>query len=179
MIDDTTELPEGTDTIITGASATAADAAQPGAGGTESATSAENSAAAKAAEALRAARETLRGETDGLRAQATEKFRAYAVQGKDRTTDALDNVVALVNDAADTVEEKLGPQYAGYARSAAGSISGVAETLRGKDVDELIEDAKEIVRNSPAIAIGTAAVLGFALARVLKANPTEGDTGAA
>jgi len=183
MIDENTTLPEGTDTIITGASAPSAEPIGDSFTTIPSEEDAvlEDSTAttgSKAGDAFRSARDTLKDETENLRAQASDKFRAYAAQGKDRTTDALDNVITLINDAANTVEEKLGPQYASYARSAAGSISGVADTLRSKDVEELVEDAKALIRSSPAIAIGTAAVLGFALARVLKASsPAEGSTG--
>src|SRR3546814_12812240 len=59
-------------------------------------------------------------------------------------------------------------------RRAADSVSGFADTLRTKDVDELLDDARAIVRKSPVIAIGTAAAIGFALVRLVKAGLAEG-----
>jgi ElaB/YqjD/DUF883 family membrane-anchored ribosome-binding protein len=68
------------------------------------------------------------------------------------------------------VDEKLGEQYGQYARSAADQISGLAESLRGKQVDDLLDDAREFVKKSPAVAVGIAAGVGFVLARLLKSG---------
>jgi ElaB/YqjD/DUF883 family membrane-anchored ribosome-binding protein len=169
MIDENGRLPEGTDTIIAGASAENDDeiAFSPIEDAVEE-PAAKPAGAAGAAFA--SARDTLLNETQGLRSQAGDTVRAYAIQGKDRTTDALDNIVKLVSGAADTIEERLGAQYAGYARSAADTVGNVADTLREKDVDDLVEDAKTFVKNSPGIAIGAAAAVGFVLARLVKAG---------
>ena len=40
--------------------------------------------------------------------------------------------------------------------------------MRGKSVDDLIDDTRDFVRKSPAIAIGIAAIAGFALIRLIK-----------
>ena len=75
-----------------------------------------------------------------------------------------------LNDAATQVDEKLGAQYGQYARSAATQVQGFADTVRNKDVDELLDDARAFVRASPAVAIGVAAALGFAVARLFQAG---------
>jgi ElaB/YqjD/DUF883 family membrane-anchored ribosome-binding protein len=49
-------------------------------------------------------------------------------------------------------------------------VSGVADTLKSKEVDELLEGARDFVRNKPAVAIGAAAALGFVLTRLIKAG---------
>ena len=104
--------------------------------------------------------------------QAGAKARDYAAQGKDRAVEALDGVASLVGDAAGQVSEKLGEQYGGYIQQAADAVSGLAGTLRDKDADELIDDARNAVRSSPAIAIAAAAAVGFLLARVVKSGLT-------
>lgn len=116
------------------------------------------------------AKQTLKDEASKLSAKATEKARGLADEGKARATGALDEFSKLMEDAAGTVDEKLGEQYGQYARSAAQAISGFSDNLRGKEVDDLIADASDFVRKSPAIAIGTAAALGFVLARIVKAG---------
>ena len=40
--------------------------------------------------------------------------------------------------------------------------------LPSKDPDELIDDTRNFVRNSPGIALAGAAVVGFVVARLLK-----------
>lgn len=105
-----------------------------------------------------------------LKSQASDTARDYADKGVGHATDALDQAARFLQDTARTVEEKLGPQYGKYGFSAAESVSGFAEQLRGKNVDELMEDARELVRKSPAIAIGAAVGVGFILARLAKAG---------
>lgn len=106
----------------------------------------------------------------GFKSQATDKARDYAGQGVGKATDALDEAARFLEDTARTIEEKLGPQYGRYGFSAAESVSGFAEQLRGKEVDELVDDVRDFVRKSPAVAIGAAVGLGFVLARLAKAG---------
>ena len=114
------------------------------------------------------ARQTLKDEAGKLTQTGIDKAKSYAVDGKDKAGGALDEFAKLMNDAAGSVDEKLGAQYGDYARSAANSLTGFAETLRNKDVDDLLADAKDLVKKSPAVAIGTAAAVGFVLARLVK-----------
>ena len=104
--------------------------------------------------------------------QAAERVRDYTAQGKDKAVETLDGVASLVGDAANQVSEKLGDQYGGYVQQAADAVSALAGTLRDKDADELIDDARNAVRSSPAIAIAAAAAVGFLLARVVKSGLT-------
>ena len=64
----------------------------------------------------------------------------------------------------------LGSDYGEYARRAAGSIENVANTIASKDPDELIDDTRNFVRNSPGIALAGAAVVGFVVARLVKSG---------
>lgn len=188
----TNNRPEGTDTIIDDGTTDAVEnegnatnrggqgAAAVGGGAAAGSGSASSGGSASggggAAEGLFAAfRQAAANGTAGLRDQAGEHARNYANQGKERASDALGNLAKLVSDAAATVEEKVGPEYAGYARRAAEAVNGAADGLRNKNVDELLEDAKGYVRSSPALAIGLAAALGFVVARVARAGT--GETG--
>jgi ElaB/YqjD/DUF883 family membrane-anchored ribosome-binding protein len=72
----------------------------------------------------------------------------------------------------------MGRYYAVYARRAAGAIENVANTIASKDPDELIEDTRSFVRNSPGIALAGAAVVGFVVARLVKSGlGSSGDQG--
>ncbi|ABD26662.1 hypothetical protein Saro_2224 [Novosphingobium aromaticivorans DSM 12444] len=99
--------------------------------------------------------------------QAKEKGAALAVEGKTRASDALSTLGKTISDNAATIDEKLGVQYGDYARTAARSIQETAAKLEAKDLNELGDDVKEFVRKSPGVAIGIAAVAGFAIARML------------
>jgi ElaB/YqjD/DUF883 family membrane-anchored ribosome-binding protein len=80
----------------------------------------------------------------------------------------LSNVSRLVGDTAAGLDERLGEEYGEYARRAASAIENTANSIASKNPDELIEDTRNFVRNSPGIAVAGAAIVGFALARLLK-----------
>ena len=119
---------------------------------------------------LRNAGRTLRGEASRLGSQAADRARGFAGENKDRATGALDELSRMMQSAAGDVDAKLGEQYGKYARSAAEGVQSFADTLRSKEVDDLLDDAQAFVKKSPAIAIGTAAMVGFVLARLIKSG---------
>jgi ElaB/YqjD/DUF883 family membrane-anchored ribosome-binding protein len=120
--------------------------------------------------AKKPAAEAIREEAAKLGSQAADRARSFAGEGKARASGAIGEFSKMMEDAAAQVDEKLGEQYGQYARSAAQSLGGFAQTLESKDVDELMEEARQFVRRSPTIAIGTAAALGFVFARIVKAG---------
>jgi hypothetical protein len=112
----------------------------------------------------------LREGREQLASQAGERARGFVTQGLERTAEALANVAKTVGETAPGIEDRLGPEYGDYARRAAGAIENVANTIAGKDPDELIEDTRNFVRNSPGIALAGAAVVGFVVARLVKSG---------
>lgn len=120
--------------------------------------------------AKRSASDTIREEAAKYADQAKEHILGFAGTGKERATSALDEVAEMMRTAAGDVDAKLGEQYGHYARTAADGIASFAESLRGKEVNELLDEATDFVKKSPAIAVGTAAALGFVLARVIKSG---------
>jgi ElaB/YqjD/DUF883 family membrane-anchored ribosome-binding protein len=160
----TAELPEGTDTVIEGAANSGAIETNPAVDdGDDSELTIEGAGRGNLSERLRTGREQLAG-------QAGEKARGFVTQGLERTSEALANVSKMVGDTADGIEERLGPEYGDYARKAAGAIENVANNIASKDPDELIEDTRNFVRNSPGIALAGAAVVGFVVARLVKSG---------
>lgn len=140
------DLPEGTDAVID----VPAEEAEKG--------------------AVTKAKERIKDEASNLKTQATQQAREYATQGKDKATGAIKDVSAAMDDAAKSVDERLGENYGEYARMAAGAVSSFAEKIEAKDVDDIVRDVENFVRRSPAIAIGIAAVAGFAIARLVKSG---------
>jgi hypothetical protein len=105
-----------------------------------------------------------------LASQAGDKARGLVTQGLERASEALANVSKMVGDTVPGIEERLGPEYGDYARRAASGIENVANSIASKDPDELIEDTRNFVRNSPGIALAGAAVVGFVVARLVKSG---------
>ena len=102
--------------------------------------------------------------------QAKGKAGELATDGKSKAAEALSALARAVSDTAPTVDEKLGARYGDYARSASRSLNEVSAKLETKSVEELGEDAREMVRKSPGLAVGLAAVGGFLLARLFRSN---------
>jgi len=115
-------------------------------------------------------RDALKGGTDKLRSSASNRAMGFVTQGIERSSDALSNVSALIGDTAASIDERLGSQYGDYARSAASAIERAAGSLANKEPDELVDDARSMIRKSPGIALAGAAILGFALVRVVKSG---------
>jgi ElaB/YqjD/DUF883 family membrane-anchored ribosome-binding protein len=151
----TADLPEGTDTVIEGASA--------------------SSAVPATTDSVRGLAGRFREGREQLSSQAGERTRGLVTQGLERTSEALANVSKMIGDTAEGIDERLGPEYGEYARRAAGSIENVANQIASKDPDELIEDTRNFVRNSPGIALAGAAVVGFVVARLLKTGLSGGE----
>lgn len=116
-------------------------------------------------------------EASKLRDQATDRARSAAVTGKQRASETIDGLAQTVHETATKLEQQTSPQVARYAHQAADALDSLSATLRTKDVDELVDDARQLIRRSPAIAIGAAAAIGFALSRFLKASSERVDPG--
>lgn len=138
-----------------------------------------NNDGAPIAEATGDAKTVIKDAVGNYGTQAADKARLFAEDGKAKAGGALDQLAQLLNDAAAQVDEKLGAQYGGYARNAASTVTGFSDQVKAKDIDELVDDARELVRKSPGIAIGAAAALGFVVARLIQSgldtNPTSGN----
>ena len=161
-------LPEGTDTIVPGASDTdTSDVTGSGSRGSGGSRSVARSSRSSAGNAVMS---KIRSGGDKLSEQAAGKARDFLGQGIERSAEAIANVGKLVGDTAPGLDDRLGEDYGAYARSAAQSLENAANRLASKDPDELIEDTREFIRKSPGVALAGAAIIGFALARLVKSG---------
>jgi ElaB/YqjD/DUF883 family membrane-anchored ribosome-binding protein len=112
----------------------------------------------------------VKSEMNDFKSKAADSARAAAQKGKDRATEAVDSIGKLIRDSAATIDDNVGKQYGDYARSAADMVEGFASKMDSKDVDALADDARQFVRQSPAVAVGAAAAIGFVLARLIRSG---------
>jgi ElaB/YqjD/DUF883 family membrane-anchored ribosome-binding protein len=100
--------------------------------------------------------------------------KSAAGSGKDMAADAMSGLADAARQMAGKLEDGKpdsgNARAAEFARKAADSMERFSTKLRDKEVDEIADDARNIVRDNPAIAVGAAAVIGFALARFLKGS---------
>ena len=161
------ELPEGTDQIVNGA------ATEEG-GGSSGGFVARGGNGGGTTEKLVG---QVREQVVSLRGQAGDKLRSVADDGKTRATGLLEDVAGIIEDAARSIDERLGGEYGDYAHRASTAVSGFAGRVRDKSVDDIIDDTRDIVRTSPAVAIAAAAVVGFALMRVVRTGLDQARSG--
>ena len=184
MQDDKTQLPEGTDRVIAGASeptvsnsgAVGVDGG-PGTGAGDDGEMLVVTDDGDRGTARSAMIDKIRSGREKLSSQAADKTRGLVGQGLERSAEALANVGKLVGDTADGLDERLGPEYGDYARRAATAIEDAANPIAEQDADELIDDTREFVRKSPGIARAGAAIVGFALARLITTGLAKDDNG--
>jgi ElaB/YqjD/DUF883 family membrane-anchored ribosome-binding protein len=134
------------------------------------ATASKATAAKPAANAAAKPGGALKGEAQNMFGKVKTGARDAAASGKDKATSALSEVSAMVGNVAGALDDKVGTQYGDYARKAADAVSGLADSLKSKDIDDLLADARTFVRQRPAVAIGAAAALGFVLTRIVRAG---------
>lgn len=137
---------------------------------TTKAKAAAKTVSGEAVKAKASTAQTLKDSAAKLQKQATGKAYAFAEDGKAKAGGALDEFSRLMENAAGSVDGSLGAEYGDYARSAAKAISGFSDQLKAKDIDDLLADIRDFARKSPAVAVGTAAAIGFVLARLVKSG---------
>jgi len=189
MADQNTDLPEGTDKIIKGAMETeiaplgpdelvntgAVEVTAIDSGIDEHDTGSGGTGRSGGRGGTGALLDKVRSGGEKLSSQAADAARGLVGQGLERSAEALANVGRLVGETADGLEERLGEEYGDYARRAAGAIEDAANRLAAKDPDELVDDTREFIRKSPAVALAGAAIAGFAIARLIKSGLSRDD----
>ena len=92
-------------------------------------------------------------------ADRSKQAGAEAIAGAARTAEALADSVA-----------RESPAIADYVRGAGQKIDRLATDLREKKVGDLLNSAAEFGRSQPVVLLAGAALLGFALSRLIKAG---------
>jgi len=106
----------------------------------------------------------------GLRDQATQKLRGLADEGKGQVAATLDGLVTAAREIANKLQDGSFGPIGGYATTAADTLQGWTDGIKNRSVDDLLDDGREFVRKTPAVAVGVAVAAGFVLSRVLKAG---------
>ena len=100
---------------------------------------------------------------------AKDKVEAAVSQRKSLGADYIGSIAQAAGRAARELEAEL-PQAAHYIRQTSEQIQGVADTVRQRDVRELVGDVQDFARRQPTLFFGGAVVIGFAALRFLKST---------
>lgn len=97
------------------------------------------------------------------------KVEDIADRSKGAGADAAASVARTVQALADSVSGES-PAVADYVRGAGQKIDRLANDLRDKKVGDLLAMATEFGRSQPVMMLAGAALVGFALSRLIKAG---------
>lgn len=89
---------------------------------------------------------------------------------KRHATGALSDVADALHDTSDSLRDHDQDAFARYAEAAASQVETLTQTLRTKNVGELIDDVERFARRDAGLFIGGAFLLGILGGRFLKAS---------
>jgi hypothetical protein len=105
-----------------------------------------------------------------LAGSAKDKVEEAVTQRKSVGADYIGSLAQATGQAAQAFDNDL-PQAAQYIRQASKQIQGVADTVRERDVRELVGEVQDFARKQPTLFFGGAVILGFAALRFIKSTP--------
>ena len=82
----------------------------------------------------------------------------------------LSTISGAIQRAADTLHDKHSPAAADYADAAAEYVEDAARYLEESDLDDLVADVQDLVRQQPAVFLAGMFLAGVAAARFIKAT---------
>lgn len=111
------------------------------------------------------------------RDEMVDEARTHATAARDHTVETAETAA----QAAEAASDEFGAEsiQAAALDQIGAQINSVAERLRDKPVDEMVDDVAVFARRNPLLFLGGAALVGFAAARFFKAGDgTRGASGA-
>lgn len=113
------------------------------------------------------------GALDGAAGQVAKTatgVKSIVGESKAQVASTLGGLADAVRDIAAKLDGNGAAPLAGYVHGAADSVAGWAASVEHKSVDELVDDARSLVRSNPALAVGLAVATGFVVARVARSG---------
>jgi hypothetical protein len=110
------------------------------------------------------------GKSLGLINVAQSRLLDLAEDGKSELVRSFDGLVTLAHELAAQVDSAGGGAVATYAYKAAGLLSDIQAELRDKPVEDLLDEGRTLIRQSPGLAVGVAFLAGLIAARLFKAS---------
>lgn len=126
-------------------------------------------------EAAKERAERLRDKAKAEASKAADQARgmadAKAEEAKSYATGEIDRTAEQIRDAGRQFgEDSYQAQAADYVAQNLGQVSDV---IRDKDLGDVLDDMSRFARRNPALFLGGAALLGFGVARLMKASAPE------
>ena len=89
---------------------------------------------------------------------------------KDRASDGIGSVVQAVRQSTQQLRDQRHDTIAQYVDQAAAQLERFSNTLKEKNVSDLLDEAQRFARRNPALFVGGAFALGLLSARFFKSS---------
>jgi hypothetical protein len=110
---------------------------------------------------------------NGIAQKLRDQANARLSSQKDRALDGVGGVTQAIRQTTQTLRDQQHDVVARYVEQVAGQVDRMAQSLRQKDIGELLDDAQRLARRQPALFVGSAFALGLLGARFLKSSPPD------
>jgi len=137
-----------------------------GTGSTQDVRSESNRPQDKISESAKAAASQLGSAVEGASTAATAKAREIAQQQLVAGGEIVAHIARSAHLAGDHLDREV-PQLGTLVKRAAESIDDIANSMRERSVNEIMQTASDLGRRQPAILFGITAVLGFLVYRLV------------
>jgi hypothetical protein len=120
-------------------------------------------------QAAKAAQKAVGQQASDFMGQVGQELGKTADRQKLQGAEAIAGLAHAVSTAAAELEAQS-PQAARYVRDAAEKIDLFSSNLRNRNVDDLLRALSDLARSQPALFMGGAVAVGFAVARFVKSS---------
>jgi len=118
----------------------------------------------------------LKAQGEELVGAARERAQSLADEQKTAGADQVEGIARAARKAADELES-TSPQLAHYVRDAASAAGNFSQSLRNRNLGEILEDVTEYARREPVMFFGITVAAGFAISRFLKSSAERSGAG--
>ncbi|WP_122586985.1 hypothetical protein [Pseudomonas viridiflava] len=112
------------------------------------------------------------GNTENVARQGGEHFEQY----RDSAAEQIENLAQNAQSAAQQIDSNDTLGLSGYVTDMAQAMTRLADNLRNKNAEQLLQDAGRLARENPVLFISGSVALGLGLSRLLKASTSSNDT---
>lgn len=111
------------------------------------------------------------GQQKGIVDRVKDQAAVHLSTQKERATESLGSVATAIRQSSQPLRDNNQELLAGYANKAADRLEQFSQQLRERDLNGLLNEAKQFARRQPAIFVGAAFVVGALAMRFLKSSP--------
>jgi hypothetical protein len=109
--------------------------------------------------------------------QARQQATTQLSSQKERAASTLGTLGSALHEASRQVREQDDAMMAGYIDSAASQVDRLADTLKQRDLGQILDSTGRFARQQPAVFLAAAVAIGFAGARFLRSSSQHSSQG--